>query len=87
MSSQDKNLPYEILTLSHSGFKYCSVRCTKLPLMGFILFAETNQIFLKISIILTLSTFMYEALYQKTRTQLIIVKNNCSNNLHIFQTK
>ena len=26
MSSQDKNLPYEILTLSHLGFKYCSVR-------------------------------------------------------------
>ena len=25
MSSQDKNLPYEILTLSHLGFKYCSV--------------------------------------------------------------
>ena len=25
MSSQDKNLPYEILTLSHFGFKYCSV--------------------------------------------------------------
>ena len=28
MSSQDKNLPYEILTLSHFGFKYCSVKCT-----------------------------------------------------------
>ena len=28
MSSQDKNSPYEILTLSHFGFKYCSVdRC------------------------------------------------------------
>ena len=27
MSSQDKNLPYEILTLSHFGFKYCSVKC------------------------------------------------------------
>ena len=27
MSSQDKNLPYEILTLSHLGFKYCSVLC------------------------------------------------------------
>jgi hypothetical protein len=27
VSSQDKNLPYEILTLSHLGFKYCSV-CT-----------------------------------------------------------
>ena len=27
MSSRDKNLPYEILTLSHFGFKYCSV-CT-----------------------------------------------------------
>ena len=26
MSSQDKNLPYEILTLSHLGFKYCSVK-------------------------------------------------------------
>ena len=26
MSSRDKNLPYEILTLSHFGFKYCSVR-------------------------------------------------------------
>ena len=25
MSSQDKNLPYEILTLSHLGFKFCSV--------------------------------------------------------------
>ena len=25
MSSRDKNLPYEILTLSHFGFKYCSV--------------------------------------------------------------
>ena len=25
MSSQDKNLPYEILTVSHFGFKYCSV--------------------------------------------------------------
>ena len=24
MSSRDKNLPYEILTLSHFGFKYCS---------------------------------------------------------------
>ena len=29
MSSQDKNLPYEILTLSHFGFKYCSVHRTK----------------------------------------------------------
>ena len=27
MSSQDKNLPYEILTLSHFGCKYCSVPC------------------------------------------------------------
>ena len=26
MSSRDKNLPYEILTLSHFGFKYCSVQ-------------------------------------------------------------
>ena len=26
MSSQDKNLPYEILTLSDFGFKYCSVK-------------------------------------------------------------
>ena len=26
MRSQDKNLPYEILTLSHLGFKYCSVQ-------------------------------------------------------------
>ena len=25
MSSRDKNLPYEILMLSHFGFKYCSV--------------------------------------------------------------
>ena len=25
MSSRDKNLPYEILTLSHFGFRYCSV--------------------------------------------------------------
>ena len=25
MSRQDKNLPYEILTLSHFGFKYCRV--------------------------------------------------------------
>ena len=25
MSSQDKNLPYEILMLSHFGFKYCTV--------------------------------------------------------------
>ena len=25
MSSRDKNLPSEILTLSHFGFKYCSV--------------------------------------------------------------
>ena len=29
MSSWDKNLPYEILTLSHLGFKYCSVKCHK----------------------------------------------------------
>jgi hypothetical protein len=26
VSSQDKNLPYEILTLSHFGFKYSSVQ-------------------------------------------------------------
>jgi hypothetical protein len=26
VSSQDKNLPYEILMLSHFGFKYCSVQ-------------------------------------------------------------
>ena len=25
MSSRDKNLPYEILMLSHFGFKYCIV--------------------------------------------------------------
>ena len=29
MSSQDKNLSYEILTLSHFGFKYCSVPCSE----------------------------------------------------------
>ena len=29
MSSEDKNLPYEILTLSHFGFKYCSVQGEK----------------------------------------------------------
>ena len=55
---------------------------------GFILFAETNQTFLKIYIILTILTFMYlVAIYQITRTQLIIVTDNCNNNLHIFQTK
>ena len=35
MSSQDKNLPYEILTLSHFGFKYCSVQCLKLKFFSF----------------------------------------------------
>ena len=28
MSSRENNLPYEILTLSHFGFKHCSVHCT-----------------------------------------------------------
>ena len=62
--------------------------CLQIDSEGFILFAETNQTFLKIYIILTPLTFMYlVAIYQITRTQLIIVTDNCSNNLHIFQTK
>ena len=63
---------------------YCLQRDSE----GFILFAETNQTFLKIYIILPILTFMYlVAIYQITRTQLIIVTDSCSNNLHIFQTK
>ena len=37
VSSQDKNLPYAILTLSHFGFKYCSVRRKKNPDLWFYL--------------------------------------------------
>ena len=41
MSSQDKNLPYEILTLSHFGFSYCSVHgWVQLGLVGWMLLTK-----------------------------------------------
>ena len=41
MRSQDNNLPYEILTLSHLGFKYCSVYLKKILAYPFIYLRAT----------------------------------------------